>query len=407
MFAIPRFRPSVSHREVLSFLAAAALLRRHAVDACERDFARRLLGGGRVVLAPSARVALCWLLEALDLAPGDEVVTQAFNFPAVPAAIRAAGGRPRFLDLAPGSFEADWRRLDDLLGPRTRVVVVTHLYGNPADLAAAAARCADRGVTLVEDCAQGIGAAAGGRPVGTTGRGAIFSLGPTKNLTLLGGGAVACRDEGLARRLEALAARHGKVRPLASLALMVKAAALGVATHPLPFSLALLPLLRLAERRGVDLVHQIMEEPPGVIGDPIRARRPSAAMAAVGLAQLGRVDALNRARVRNGWYLRSRLAGVERLTLPPLREGCVFMSFPVLHPEREVLARALRDRGVDSDLGFMADCSSLPLFAEDGASCPHSARTAREILHLPIYPQLEPRHLDRVATAVRAALDGV
>jgi dTDP-4-amino-4,6-dideoxygalactose transaminase len=55
----------------------------------------------------------------------------------------------------------------------------------------------------------------------------------------------------------------------------------------------------------------------------------------------------------------------------------------------------------------MADCSSLPLFAEDGASCPHSARTAREILHLPIYPQLEPRHLDRVATAVRAALDRV
>ena len=208
MLAIPRFRPSVSHREVLSFLAAAALLRRDAVTACERDFARRLLGGGRVVLAPSARVALWWLLEALDLAPGDEVVTQAFNFPAVPAAIRAAGGRPRFLDLAPGSFEADWRRLDDLLGPRTRVVVVTHLYGNPADLAAAAAHCADRGVTLVEDCAQGIGAAAGGRPVGTTGRGAIFSLGPTKNLTLLGGGAVACRDEGLARRLEALAARH-------------------------------------------------------------------------------------------------------------------------------------------------------------------------------------------------------
>jgi dTDP-4-amino-4,6-dideoxygalactose transaminase len=83
------------------------------------------------------------------------------------------------------------------------------------------------------------------------------------------------------------------------------------------------------------------------------------------------------------------------------------MSFSVLHPEREALARALRDRGVDSDLGFMADCSSLPLFAEDGACCPHSARTAREILHLPIYPQLEPHHLDRVATAVRAALDGV
>jgi dTDP-4-amino-4,6-dideoxygalactose transaminase len=372
-------------------------------EAFEQGFGGQCLECRDVVLAPSARVALYWLLRAMELGPGDEVVIQAFNFPAVPAAIRAAGATPRFLDLRAGTFEGDWERLKDLIGPHTRAVIVTHLYGNPGDLETLTALCGEREVQLVEDCAQGVGARSGRRPVGTFGRGAIFSLGPTKNLTLLGGGAVAASDPCVVRRVRDLAQQHGRIGLVASLRLAAKAMVLGIATHPIPFSLFLLPVLRRLERRGVDLVHRIMEEKPGELRGIEHARRPSRLMAAVGKAQLGRLQSLNRARIRNGWYLRSRLANVDGLAVPPMRDGSVFMSFPVLHPHREALALELRTRGVDTDFGFMTDCASLDLFAASSAECPHASRVAREILHLPVHPFLNKAHLDRIAEAVREA----
>jgi perosamine synthetase len=403
MVSIPRFRPSLSLREAAAFVGSAWPSGGDPGEIFERGFSRQCLDGRRVVLAPSARVALYWLLRAIGLRPGDEVVTQAFNFPAVPAAILAAGGTPRFLDLGPGEFEADWGRLEPALGARTRAVLLTHLYGNPADLESVATLCAAKGLPLVEDCAQGIGATWRRRPVGTFGCGAIFSLGPTKNLTLLGGGAVATDDEELGRFILEEARRHARTGPAGSARLATKALALAVATHPLPFSALLLPLLRRLERRGVDLVHRVMAERAGELEGLAAARLPSRAMAAVGTAQLRRLPALNRARVRNGWYLRARLADLP-LTLPAMREGSVFMSFPVLHPRRAELALKLRTLGVDTDFGFMEDCSSTGLFGASPADFPQSARVAREILHLPVYPTLTTRQLDRIAAAVREAV---
>jgi len=408
--SIPRFRPSLSFAEAAAFVRGLLPWGDDPIAAFERGFSDGDLDGRPVVLAPSARIALLWLLEALELEPGDEVVTQAFNFPAVPAAIRAAGATPRFVDVAGGSFEADWTLLEQALGPRARVVIVTHLYGNPVDVRPLVELCTSRGVTLVEDCAQGIGASSDRRPVGTFGHGAIFSLGPTKNLTLLGGGAVAVEDGELARRLAARASAHRRKGLPGACALAAKGGFLWAATHPLLFTLLVLPLLRLLESRGVDLVHRVMEERGFELTGVERSLRPSRPMAAVGCAQLRWLAARNRARVRNGWYLRSLL--VERgeigeLEVPPMREGSVFMSFPVLHPRRQALARALRARGVDTDFGFMADCSNLDPGAASGAGLPHAARAAREVLHLPVHPLLGKRHLDRIAEAVRAVAGAV
>jgi dTDP-4-amino-4,6-dideoxygalactose transaminase len=375
----------------------------------EASFGRRCVGSRPVVIAPSARVALYWLLAALGVGDKDEVVTQAFNFPAVPAAVVATGARPRFVDLATDSFEGDWSRIEEHLSDRTRAVIVTHLYGNPADLGPVVELCAARGLYLIEDCAQGIGATIARKPVGTWGAGAIFSLGGTKNLTLLGGGAVAAEDPDLTRRLQEMAADHPSLGLAAATRLAIKAAVMATATHPLVFTAAVLPLLRFFEARGVDLVHRVMEEPATLLTGIECAARPSRHMAAVGLAQLGRVEAINRARVRNGWYLRARLggSGLHELVVPPMREGSVFMSFPVLHPRRRRLAAELRARGVDTDFGFMADCASLEVFAGAAAECPNAARTEREILHLPVYPSLGKRRLDRIAGAVRAAVAAV
>jgi perosamine synthetase len=366
-----------------------------------------VLGNRTVILAPSGRIALYWILAAMDMAPGDEVVTQAFNFTAVPAAIEAAGARPVFVDVARDGFGPDPEQLARVIGPRTRAVLVTHLYGNPADLGGASAVCEEHGVPLIEDCAQAVGATYEGRAVGTFGLATFFTFGPTKNFTLLGGGAVATADPDLSQRMAQIARRHRRVGVRKTLGLAAKAAVITVATSPLPFEVATFPAIRLLSAGGGDPVHKVMAEPDSPLEGVDRYRSPSGAMAAVGLAQLKNYEDLNRARERNGWDLYQRLRGAEGVTVPLSREGNIFLSFPVLHPRRKAFAAELRRRGVDTDLGFMCDCASHAMFPGSADDCPEARRAASEIVHLPVHPYLSERGRDRIVDAVVEAVRSV
>jgi len=373
----------------------------------EQAFGRAVLGDQTVMLAPSGRIALYWLLKALDVSAGDEVVVQAFNFTAVPAAVEATGASPRFVDLAPDTFELDAGRLADAITPRTRAVLITHLYGNPADIDGVKAVCDERGVPMLEDCAQAVGATYRGQPLGTFGVGTLFTFGPTKNFTLFGGGAAATAEPAMARRIGELARRHDRVSVLASLKLAAKAGVISVATSRAVFDLGVFPAIRLLSLGGHDPVHQVMAESDSPLRDVERYAVPSSSMASVGLAQLQRYEDLNRARERNGWALYERLRGIDGVGVPHARPGNIFLSFPVFHPQREAFAAELRGRGVDTDLGFMCDCSAHPMFAHVAEDSPHARRAAAEIVHLPVHADLRRRDIDRIVRAVEEAVQVV
>ena len=402
--AIARFRPNLTLREAGRFIRSQLPVGVPEPSAFEQRFGEQVLGGRRVVLAPSGRVALYWILKAMDLEPGDEVVTQAFNFPAVPAAILATGARPRLVDLGRDSFALDPDGVAAAIGPRTRAVLVTHLYGNPADLDPLRALCEARGVTLLEDCGQAVGASYKGHTLGTIGFATLFTFGATKNFTILGGGAVACGDPDHAERVAALARANPRVGRREALKLAASAAGMSVITSPIPFQLGVWPAIRIMSRFGGDPIAGALEEKVEPLVDVERMPVPSSSMVSVGMAQLDRLDQSNRARERNGWYLRSRFQDMSGLTLPPAQEGSVFLSFPVFHPRRDDLCRALQGRGVDSTTGFMMDCSTLELFGHDGAPCPETQRALREILHIPVHAFLRRKHLDRIADTMEAAL---
>jgi len=404
---VARFRPALSLREAARFLTAGFEGRQTLPREFERAFGREVLGGQTVVLAPSGRVALYWLLKALDVSRGDEVIVQAFNFTAVPAAVEAAGATPRFVDLAPDTFEIDARALAEAITPRTRAVLITHLYGNPADIDGVKAVCDERAVPLLEDCAQAVGASYRGRPLGTFGQGTLFTFGPTKNFTLFGGGAAASSDPVMARRIGELARRHGRVGRLGALRLAAKAGVISVATSRTVFDLGVFPAIRLLSLGGHDPVHEVMAEPDSPLRQVERYPVPSASMASVGLAQLDRYEELNRARERNGWSLHERLGGIDGIVVPAAREGNIFLSFPVFHPRREAFAAQLRRRGVDTDLGFMCDCSAHPMFSAAARDCPQARRAASEIVHLPVHADLRGRDLDRIVAAVKEAIEVV
>ena len=165
------------------------------------------LGVAHAVAVASGTDALHLALRAAGVGPGDEVVTPAFTFIATAEAISYCGARPVFADIDPATFNLELVSLERAVTPKTRAVIAVHLYGQCADMGAISVFCAERGLTLIEDCAQAIGADWQGRRAGAWGAFGCFSFYPTKNLGAYGdAGLITTGDARLAETLRML--RH-------------------------------------------------------------------------------------------------------------------------------------------------------------------------------------------------------
>src|SRR5688572_8836641 len=184
-----------------------AALKPELMGALERvvDGSQFILGGeGRALEAEVAAVcgvshavgvgsgtdALRLALTALGIGSGDEVITPAFSFVASATTIMMAGATPVFADIDPDTCNVDVRAVERAITPRTRAIMPVHLYGAPAPVDELAALARARGIAIVEDAAQAIGATLQGRPIGSWGDAACLSFYPTKNLG-------ACGDAGM------------------------------------------------------------------------------------------------------------------------------------------------------------------------------------------------------------------
>ena len=204
------------------------LTRQHAALSAELlAAAERVLASSRFILGAEGRAleaevaALCGVrhgigvasgtdalhlsLRALDVGPGDEVVTSAFSFVSSASAVLHAGARPVFVDIDAETFALDPAQVERVITPRTRAVIAVHLYGHPADMDPLVAIARRRGLAVVEDAAQAIGAAYAGRPVGSFGDLTCLSFYPTKNLGACGDAGMVVTDrEELAERVRRL-----------------------------------------------------------------------------------------------------------------------------------------------------------------------------------------------------------
>jgi dTDP-4-amino-4,6-dideoxygalactose transaminase len=179
-------------------------------DAFESEFAA-YVGARHAVGTGNCTDALEIALRSFGSGPGDEVVTVANAGGFALAATRAVGATPRFVDVRPDDLLADTDQVEASICDRTTAIVVTHLFGQlHPGIESLADLCARRGVPLIEDCAQSVGARADGRHAGTFGDAAAFSFYPTKNLGAMGDGGMLCTDDAaLARRFRALGG-HGR-----------------------------------------------------------------------------------------------------------------------------------------------------------------------------------------------------
>ncbi len=408
---VPRGTIRLSQAQVKAVLRGLAHPDPDGVRAFEEAFAR-LLGVRHAVAVSSGKAALALVLRSLGTGPGDGVVLSSYNVPEVPAVLAGMGLRPRFADIHPHTFNLDPEEAAMAVDGRTRFLLVTHLYGHPADLDRLIALARDRGLEVIEDCAQALGARWRGRRVGTFGRAAVFSFGLMKNLNTLHGGMVVTDDDEVAGRVrEAL--RHA---PAGSRSRVARefglALALAGLTRPVPFSIAVYPVVRVVEAIAPSFLWRLAKMRPeaweqGAL-DPWPLVAPMGpAQAACGLAGLERVEPETRTRRDNAEALRKGLGDLEDVLLQEPLPGAeaAWTQFVVRVRDRDRVRRRLLQDGVDTTSGYLRACHRLPAFARENAPpCPNALALERDNLYLPLSPDLTARDMERIAHAFRRAV---
>src|SRR5712671_6938164 len=169
----------------------------------ERAFEQRA-GRGTAITAAYGRIAFYYILEALDLPPGSEIIFPSLTFWVVPELARGAGLTVVFADVDPKTFNMDPDSVERLITDKTRAIVPTHLYGLPCDMDRILAIAATHNLIVLEDCAHSLGARYKGKPVGTFGSGALFSFQTLKPLNCYGGGLALVQDAALASKVRTI-----------------------------------------------------------------------------------------------------------------------------------------------------------------------------------------------------------
>lgn len=332
------------------------------VEAFEAGFAE-WLGVRHAVGTGSGTDALELALRAADIGAGDLVFTVSHTAVATVAAIERAGAVPVLIDIAPGAFTMDPAAFEAALNAppagRPAAVIPVHLYGAPADLDPILRLARRHGLLVIEDCAQSHGALHRGRPAGSLGDIACFSFYPTKNLGALGDAGMTTTDD------PALATALREVREYGWRDRYISAR-VGINTRLDPIQAAILAvkLTHLASdnaRRRATAMHY----DAGLAGLPLRVPAPDA----------------ERVHVFHQYVIRTR-------------DG-----------ERDRLREHLRDAAIGTGIHYPAPVHLQPAYAgrlaEFPAGLPQTAQAVREILSLPIYPQLGEAAVDRVIREIR------
>jgi len=324
----------------------------------ENDFAA-YCGAAECIALNSGTSALHLALLAAGVGPGDEVVTVPFTFVASVAAILYAGARPVLVDIDPRSFTIDPAAIEAAVTPRTKAILPVHLYGQPADMDPIMDIARRHNLVVIEDAAQAHGAKYKGRPAGTIGDMACFSFYPGKNLGAYGeGGAVTTNSSGYAHTV------------------------------------------RMLRDWGQDRkYHHTLR------GYNYRMDGFQGAILGVKLRHLSR-------------WTESRRAIVEKYNL--LLAGCdvetpaempwahhVYHVYTIRADDRDALQMALTAEGIQTGIHYPVPVHLQPAYSDVGygvGAFPQSEKAAREVLSLPLYPELSSESVEYVAHAVRKAV---
>ncbi len=339
-------------------LESVAFIKGEDCSLLENEFAA-WCGARAAVGVANGTDALILCLRAYGIGPGDEVVTVANTFIATGEAILLNGARPVFVDVDPVTYTMDPGQVERAITPRAKLVLPVHLYGHPADMTAIVEIADRHGLPVLEDAAQAHGAEIDGRRAGTLGHAACFSFYPGKNLGAYGdAGMVVSNDADFVARVRQIA-NHGG---------------------------------------GANKYDNV------VLGTNSRLDTLQAAVLRVKLRHL---DTWNRERRERAEAYTKVLADIPSLIVPRERAGArsAWHLYTIRVPDREGLQAHLKAQGIATAAHYPRPIHLQPAMAAAGGRpgmLPVSEALCREVLCVPLYPELPFEVVERVAAEVRS-----
>jgi len=325
------------------------------------------LGSKYALGCSSGTDALIMALMALDIGPGDEVITSAYSFFATAGSIARIGAKPVFVDIEPEGFNIDVSKIEDVITKKTKAIMPVHLFGQSAEMNQVVELAKAYNLKIIEDAAQAIGCKYQGQNIGSIGEIGAFSFFPSKNLGAFGdAGLVSCNDEALYQRLKSVRV-HGS------------------------------------------LVKYYHEE----VGGNFRIDTLQAAVLRVKLKHLDAwsekraTNANNYERLFSDFQLIAKDGVVTpgKVVLPKVLPGRrhIFNQFVIRVDNRDQLMNRLKDQKIGCEVYYPLSLHQQKCFVELGhktGDFPQSERAANESLAIPIFPELEMDELERVVEAI-------
>lgn len=348
---IPLAKPIITRAErraVDRVLRSGNLAQGPEVAAFEKEFSN-FVEGRECVAVNSGTSALHVALLSLGIGLGDEVIVPSFTFAATANSVALAGAIPVFVDIDPRTFNIDPQEIERAITPKTRAIQVVHLYGLPANMIEIMKIAERYKLKVIEDAAQAHLASINGKPAGTFGDAAAFSFYPTKNMTSGEGGMIVFADAEQAR------------------------------------------FARLLRNQGMEKRYQ-----NEIIGFNLRM---TDIHAAIGRAQLKKIEAWTEKRQANAGFLSSRISGVTT-PFTPAGYSHVFHQYTVRVPRnRDGFSSKLNEVGIGNGIYYPTQVHKLPSFSKD-LELPHTQGSTEQVVSLPIHPSLAKKDLIRIADGV-------
>ena len=301
--------------------------------------------------------AIFAVLKSMGIGAGDEVITTVHTAIATVEAITLTGAQVVFCDISPDGFNLDLDQVEKKINSKTRAIIAVHLYGQPVDMDRALAIAKKHNLKLIEDCAQAQGAKYKGRNVGTMGDAGTFSFFPSKNLGGFGdGGAITVRDK-VQFRWAKMFSNHGRESKY---------------DH---------------EFEGIN-------------------SRLDAIQAALLRVCLKKIDEWNSGRRRVAAWYDAGLKGISQLRTPKVLDGTepVYHLYVVIVPDRDALAKYLKEKGIESGVHYPYSLNLLPAFArlkQGKGHFPKAEYACEHMLSIPVSPSLTKEEIDYVCGAIR------
>ncbi|MDD5044674.1 MAG: DegT/DnrJ/EryC1/StrS family aminotransferase [Candidatus Omnitrophica bacterium] len=403
MRIIPRKTVNVSleeFRAAVNALAKNQCVTGPQIELFEKQFAG-YINAKYAIAVSSARLGIWAIFKALGYSAGDEVIVSSFNFSVIPDLLRSMGLNPVFVDIDPDTYNINVAGIEKKISPKTKYILITHMYGQPCDLAPILDIAKKYNLKVIEDCAHACGSEYKSKKVGSFGDAACFSFGIGKAMVTFGGGMVTVNSQELYNSIKDIVAGSRMLSGSEAVKKIFLGFILAYSTKKFATYL-LYPLNLITDMLGHDL-EELLDKAFLHEEDFSNYKvKFTNIQASIGIEQLKKIERLNSIRITNSENLTKGLSVFGGIKVFKVLDEVkhTYLYYPLRVPAPKKLKRFLLRKGIDIKISSQKNCSCLDPGREPKDEYVYADSVSNKVIELPNSYNLNKKDIDYIIRAI-------